>query len=93
MATYDPDLSLTDNLENNGFGHRACSSHGTREIFNIHNGEIIGRMHHDQATDWLKARAAKPNAKAVTTTCIEHAYGSAARLSFQIKVFYPRPSP
>jgi hypothetical protein len=40
------------------------------------------RAAYDKAQDVLKARPTAP-----TTTCIEHAYGTTTRLSFQIKVF------
>jgi hypothetical protein len=37
------------------------------------------------AKDWWEPKADRP--VSTPTTCIEHAYGSAYRLSFQIRVF------
>jgi hypothetical protein len=52
-----------------------------------------GEMTPNEANEWVNHKSdqwaleATPDLGRVTSTCIEHAYGTTFRLSFQIKVF------
>jgi len=55
MPFYDPNLSLTENLSRNGFGHRASPIYGKREVFQIDSGGVVGWFGSRECEHWLKA--------------------------------------
>lgn len=56
MPSYDPALSLTENLARNGFGHRPSEIYGKREIIRIDDGKVLGALDDSQCEIWLKSR-------------------------------------
>lgn len=54
--TYDPNISLTENLASNGYGQRAAD-HGGRMVFELTTGAEIGVMNHISCAVWLEGLA------------------------------------
>lgn len=54
--SYDPNISLNENLAANGYGQRDDGHHHKRTVFATDTGEEIGPMDQVECTDWLKER-------------------------------------
>lgn len=66
VPTYDPEISLTENLTANGFSHRESKVFQCRQVYDPKTYEIIGDFNHVACTNWLKARVEAYQQKAVT---------------------------
>jgi hypothetical protein len=54
--TYDPDISLTDNLAANGYGHREREIYNHRQVYDLATGHVVGDMDCVACESWLKER-------------------------------------
>ena len=59
--TFNENLSTSDNLAANGYGHRPHDGNGYRMVFSQTSEEVIGPMRWDDANEWMRTSKLPPH--------------------------------